>query len=148
MRTPWDLACDIPSAHGLAADTMAHICGGPGGYCLSTPEFFLLATDVFLPHEFWAALQAKDAETLECCYSDHYAELMDPYARFPAGECNCWRIGVLAGDMVAAYRALVAIGGEREFICWQDRQNGYRWRRTGQAFDQLLTKIHGKRQPQ
>ncbi len=142
--TPWQLALEIPSAHGLASDTFAHLCGGPGGYALSTPEFFLLAREVWLTGKTRALLSFVRREGGDF-RNDNLRHMTDPFHRWPHEDCNCWCIGVLAGDMVAAYRALVAIGGEREFVAWQDRRNGYRWRRTGPAFDQLLTKIHGKR---
>lgn len=132
MSTPWETAMDIPSAHGLAADTFAHLCGGPGAYVLSTPEYFLLARQMrFNPDD------AVDPGYLSA--------RTNPFMRWHPRECNAWCIGVLAGDMVAAYRALVAVGGEREFICWQDRHNGYRWRRTGPKFDAYLSSIQKAR---
>ncbi len=148
--SPWQRACLLPSEHGLAVDVQAHMCV-PGAYVLSTPAFFLLARPVQLDAD-WMRVHDEDPEERDwnedywyCLVRD---ELIDPFHRFPPESCNAWCIGVLAGDMVAAYRALVAAGGEHEFICWQDRRNGYRCRRTGPAFNKFLSTIHERKRRQ
>ncbi len=123
--SPWQRACLLPSHHGLAVDVQAHLCV-PGGYVLSTPTFFLLARPVLLT-----------AVTLDFDLDD----LLNPFHRFPPEECNAWCIGVLAGDMVKAWDALEIVGGPMPWVCWQDRKCGYRWRKTGPAFNAFLDSV-------
>lgn len=138
MSTPWEIAMEIPSAHGLAADTFAHLCGGLGAYVLSTPEYFLLARGVELTPGF-RCFFGSDLVSDSPGMRKMMADLSNPFIRYV--NPNAWCIGVLAGDMVAAWKALETIGGTMDYVCWQDRRNGYRWRRTGPAFNAFLDSV-------
>lgn len=119
--TPWETALSIPSAHGLAADTFAHLCGGPGAYVISAPLYFLLARPV--------KLDAPESE------------LRNPYSRWPDHECDAWLLSVVAGDACAAYHALVDIAGHRRYVCWESA-NGVKVRKSD---DRFLKRLHAIR---
>ncbi len=150
--SPWQRACCLPSHHGLAVDVQAHMCV-PGGYVLSTPEFFLLARPVPWP-DWWMAVLSSPFPDFEAWkrripkikegdrwMDDFRLALLDPFHRWPREECNAWCIGVLTGDMVKAWDALEIVGGPMPYVCWQDRRNGYRWRKTGPAFNAFLDSV-------
>lgn len=132
--TPLAAAMALPSAHGFATDVLAHM--QPGGFILSTPDYFLLARPVHFPgwfrNDFWNPAHI---------WQKHRDALTNPFSRWPHSECNAWAIGVLAGDMVTAYRHLMHVGGEFPFICWQTRKNEYRWKKSGPAFDHFLQNV-------
>ncbi len=121
--TPCEAAQQVPSFHGWATDVFAHL--QPGGYVLSTPDFFLLAREVDL--------------------SATADELLNPFHRFPPAECNALCLSLVAGDAIAAFRALVHIAGDREFVAWQTESGGVKIRRSGPGFLKFLETVANRR---
>lgn len=126
--SPWDEACALPSHHGIASDTFAHLCKA-GAYVLSTPRFLLLARPVEIP--VWMQNGEFGSWDLE--------KLLDPYSRFE--NPNAWSFGVLTGDLCAAYECLIATAGEFPFLCWQNRKGQLMIRKSGPNFLRLLQNV-------
>ena len=123
---------EVPSENGFATDVLAHL--QPGGYVLSTPEFFLLARAVRISgpdHKTWTP--------------EEIARLANPFERFE--DSNAWCLGLVTGDAVLAYQSLVSLGGEKEFCCWNS-ERGIKVRRSGPSFLTYLSHVQRKIRPE
>lgn len=145
--TPLEAAMALPSCHGFATDVLAHM--QPGGYVLSTPDYFLLARPVEISREFRDKTNGCHYQKFtgwDTGYQGQLDALTNPFTRYE--NPNAWCIGVLAGDMVKAWTHLEAIVGSFEFVAWQDRGGCYRWRRTGPAFNKFLRHVQARTHPE
>lgn len=127
--SPWELASEVPSENGLATDVFGHLVI-EGAFVLRTPQFFLLARPV--------RISGPDSETWTLAELE---SLANPFERFT--DCNAWCLGLVTGDAVAAYKTLVSLGGDKEFVCWQS-ERGIKVRRSGPSFLTFLSYVRRK----
>lgn len=125
MVTPWQTALDLPTYHNLAVDLVDHL--NRPGVVLSTPEFFLMAHEIDVPHGTISVEQRRI--------------LSDPATRHPGG--NCWVLLLVTGDAMAAYFALVSACGSKEWVAWESK-TGIHIRKTGPKLQQFLKYVQSR----
>ena len=113
-------AANVESVAGFRNDLAAHL--QPGGIVCSTPDFFIMLRPV--PR------------------SAPMDELLNPFYRWNAEQCDCWYIWLLAGDGRKALDLLVPMYGAKKWVAFQTRGQPKFW-----TFQKLHSQ-YGKRRRQ
>jgi len=87
MKTPFQQAAEAflaePHARSLTEDLEAHLING---FVFSRPDYFVMGRPVI-----------RTAPE---------AQIVDPWHRFPSGQCDCWHVYLMAGNMAKAWEIL------------------------------------------
>lgn len=105
---PFHAAASVESVAGFTNDLAAHL--EPGGYVLSHPDFFLM----FRPVPVDAPID----------------DLLNPWRRWPAADCDCWLVWLAAGNLAMAADALIALAGPQKWLAFQRDGPPHFWRFT------------------
>jgi len=103
---PFHAAASVASIAGFTNDLAAHL--EPGGHIVSTPEYFVMFRAVPVD----AAMD----------------QVLNPWWRWPAEECDCWYIWLAAGDLAKAGEMLVREFGAKKWLAFQREGPPRYWR--------------------